>query len=185
MRVIAGKLKGRNVKAVQGSATRPTGDKIKEAIFHKMGPFFEDGYCLDLFAGSGSLGIEAISRGMDKTIFIDNAPQAIKTIHHNIQTLQIEQQCEVYKSDAFRAIKKLSQKDIRFDLILIDPPYDKMNYQILISEIIKNNIANTDCMIYLEHRPSEESFLMNKDFEIIYEKNYNPTTSITIIQKKI
>src|SRR5690625_2143401 len=119
MRIIAGKLKGRRVKAVKGMETRPTGDKLKEAVFHKIGPFFDGGCCLDLFAGRGSLGIEAISRGMVKVIIIDKAPQEIRTIHENIKGLEIEQQCDVYKSDAIRACQKMSKRGISFDLIFL------------------------------------------------------------------
>src|SRR5690625_4127464 len=99
MRVIAGEFKSRHLKAVPGSNTRPTSDKIKESIFHMLGPFFEGGLCLDLFAGSGSLGIEALSRGMDKVIFVEKSSSAIRIIHKNVEMLKIESQCEIYRND--------------------------------------------------------------------------------------
>lgn len=182
MRIIAGKFKGRHLKAVSGSSTRPTGDKIKEAVFHRIGPFFEGGSCLDLFAGSGSLGMEAISRGMDKAIFVDHTNSAIRTIHKNIQLLQIEQQCEVYRNDAFRAIQLMGKRNIGFDLILLDPPYDKMNYGKLLNELEKQHLANDNCMIYLEHRPEEEIPFNNNYFKMVTEKKYSTTTCITILQ---
>lgn len=183
MRIIAGKLKGRHLKAVSGMKTRPTGDKLKEAIFHKIGPFFEGGSCLDLFAGSGSLGIEAISRGMDKVIFVDKAPEAIRVIHKNIQTLHIQPQCEVHRSDAFKSLQKMGDKNIRFDLILLDPPYDKVDYGKLMDEINENDIAHKNCIIYLEHRPDENIHFNKENFKIVNEKKYNTTTSTTILQK--
>src|SRR5690625_2707594 len=90
MRVIAGSLKGRKFKAVPGKQTRPTADKVKESIFQIIGPFFDGGTCLDLFAGSGSLGIEAMSRGMEQVVFIDKQPKAIHIINENRKTMRIE-----------------------------------------------------------------------------------------------
>src|SRR5699024_7300375 len=121
----AGKYKGRQLKPVPGSETRPTADKIKEAVFHKMGPFFDGGNGLDLFAGSGSLGIEALSRGMDNMIFVDKSPKAIKVIRYHIELLKVQTNCEVYRNDALRALDIVSKKGERFSLILLDPPYDK------------------------------------------------------------
>src|SRR5690625_5258619 len=110
MRVIAGQFKGRRLKTVPGKNTRPTSDKIKEAVFHMMGPFFQGGQCLDLFAGSGSLGIEAYSRGMDSVTFIDHSNQAIKCIRTNVKELQMEDNSQIYRNDAFRAIHTLGKK---------------------------------------------------------------------------
>src|SRR5699024_12217961 len=115
MRVIAGELKGRRLEAVPGKQTRPTSDKVKEATFQMMGPFFNGGRCLDLFAGSGSLGIEAISRGMDYAVFIDKQSKAIHTIYKNIKTMKIEEQTEVARMDAFRALKVTQKNKAKFD----------------------------------------------------------------------
>src|SRR5690625_6269218 len=89
MRVIAGEFKGRKLKAVPGMNTRPTSDKVKEAVFHMMGPFFRGGTCLDLFAGSGSLGIDALSRGIDHVIFFDKLFKSNKCIYLNIMFILI------------------------------------------------------------------------------------------------
>lgn len=184
MRVIAGKLKGRHLKAVPGTATRPTSDKIKEAVFHKMGPFFEGGHCLDLFAGSGSLGIEAISRGVDRVIFVEKSSLAIRTIHKNVTKLQIESQCEIYRNNAFRAIQILSKKNIHFDLIIIDPPYEKVDYTMLINDIDESNILQHSGLLYFEHSPKEEIIFQPTHFDLLYEKKYNATTGVTILLKK-
>lgn len=183
MRIIAGKHKGRQIKPVTGLKTRPTGDKIKEAIFHQIGPFFDGGYCLDLFAGSGSLGIEAMSRGMDHVVFIDKSQEAVRTIRKNIELLQMENECEIYRNDAFRALQKLEEKEMQFDLILLDPPYDLIDYNELIKTIEQTNIVKDDCIIYIEHRPNENIEFNRNQFKVLKEKNYNATTSITIIQK--
>ena len=147
MRVIAGELKGRRLEAVPGKQTRPTSDKVKEAIFQMMGPFFYGGKCLDLFAGSGSLGIEAISRGMDFAVFIDKQPKAIHTIYKNIKTLKIDERTEVARMDAFRALKVTQKNKVKFDLIIIDPPYDKFNYTEILNEIMKRELLSDGGMV--------------------------------------
>ncbi len=184
MRVIAGEFKGRHLKAVPGSNTRPTSDKVKESIFHMLGPFFEGGLCLDLFAGSGSLGIEAVSRGMDKVIFIEKSSVAIRMIHKNVEMLKIESQCEIYRNDAFRALQILSKKNLQFDLIILDPPYDKGLYQKVIDYIAEKDLLQSKGKLYIEHRPEQKISYNIERFERLTEKKYNETISITILQKK-
>src|SRR5699024_8593559 len=134
-RIIAGEFKSRIIKAVPGKRTRPTSDKIKEAIFHKLGPYFSGGFCLDLFAGSGSLGIEAISRRMDYTTFVEKNNEAAKVIQHNVQQLNIGEQSEILKMDAFKALSLLNRQHKQFDLLLLDPPYEIVSYEKLLKEI--------------------------------------------------
>ena len=183
MRVIAGKYKGRHLKSVAGMKTRPTSDKLKEAIFNMIGPYFEGGYCLDLFAGSGALGIEAISRGMEKAIFVDHAIAAIRTIKQNIANLNIEKHCEVYRNDAFRALYILAKRKLTFDFIFLDPPYEKIDYEKLLKKIEQSNIVNVHGIIYIEHKPSEKIHFQESLYSIMNEKKFNKTTAITIIQK--
>lgn len=125
MRVIAGKYKGHRIQAVPNKLTRPTTDKVKEALFQIIGPFFDQGICLDLFAGSGALGIEAISRGMEKAIFVDKQPKAISVIHTNVRQLGIDSQVEIYRNDALRALKAIKKRELKLDMIFLDPPYQK------------------------------------------------------------
>ena len=110
MRVVSGKCEGHPLKAVPGNTTRPTTDKVKESIFNMIGPYFDGGVALDLFGGSGGLGIEAISRGIDKAIFVDRDNKAIKVIHQNLESCRIQEQAEVYRNDAERAIKALIKR---------------------------------------------------------------------------
>lgn len=126
MRVISGKYKRRNLKAVPGNNTRPTTDKNKENMFNMIGPYFDGGNVLDLFAGSGGLGIEALSRGMDYLYAVDQNYQAFQTIRENLNSLQISQdEATVYKMTCFKALEKLSEDHVTFDLVLLDPPYGK------------------------------------------------------------
>lgn len=183
LRVIAGVHKGRQLKAVPGKATRPTTDKVKEAVFQTLGPFFEQGICLDLFAGSGSLGIEALSRGMENGIFVDKQSTAIHTIYENVSTLKLENNTEVYRAEAFRAIKAVAKRNLQFDLILLDPPYGKVSYEKLLNEIEKNYLLKEKGMIYCEHDISEKLPSSDDNLSLIKQENYGGTIGITIYKK--
>lgn len=184
MRVIAGEMKGRQLNAVPGINTRPTSDKIKEAIFHKIGPFFATGSCLDLFAGSGSLAIEAISRGMDKAILVDKSPEAIQTIYKNVELLKIGEQTEVYRNDAFRALQILEKKAAKFDLVILDPPYEKVDYNQLLATITANDMLTDDGVIYCEHGSKLELVIDESVLERFYTKKYNNTTTVSLFRRK-
>lgn len=182
MRIIAGEYKGRNIKPVPGQETRPTGDKVKEAVFHRMGPYFSGGNGLDLFAGSGALGMEALSRGMNQMTFVDTSIQAIRTIHKNISILHIQDQCKVYRNDAVRALNLLAKKNELFHLILLDPPYKGIYYQPLLDKIEQSHVVASSGLIYVEHAPGKE-FMLSKDYAPIFQKEYNKVTAVTIFQK--
>ncbi|WP_156290444.1 16S rRNA (guanine(966)-N(2))-methyltransferase RsmD [Oceanobacillus salinisoli] len=183
MRVIAGEFKGRQLKAVPGKSTRPTTDKVKESVFQVIGPFFDGGKVLDLFAGSGSLGIEAISRGMTSGVFVDKHPKAVHTITENIKALRLEDSVEVFRADAFRALKASAKREIIFDLILLDPPYGKVDYVKLINQIVEFQLLSDDGIIYCEHDPKEDLSGMKHSFEILKQDNYGGTIGITILRK--
>ncbi|WP_239254645.1 16S rRNA (guanine(966)-N(2))-methyltransferase RsmD [Listeria ilorinensis] len=156
MRVIAGQRKGHPLKAVPGNNTRPTTDKIKESLFSMIGPFFDGGKVLDLFAGSGGLGIEALSRGMDQAIFIDQAAPAIKTIHENLRSTRLLEQAEVYRNDAFRALKLLAKNEHQFDLVLLDPPYKKQELEKLMLQLSELGLLRPACLVVCEHDKTVE-----------------------------
>lgn len=151
LRVVSGKFKGKALKAVPGNSTRPTTDKVKEAIFNIIGPYFEDGLCLDLYAGSGGLGIEALSRGMEYAIFVDKDSKAVQTIRANIEQCSAEEQCEVYRNDALRALKALRKREMAFDCIFLDPPYKKQQLVLLLETIDSFRLLKEDGIIVCEH----------------------------------
>lgn len=151
MRVVSGKCKGHPLKAVPGSSTRPTTDKVKESIFNIIGPYFEGGQALDLFAGSGGLGIEALSRGMDKAIFVDREYKAVATVKDNLRACRLTEQAEVYKNDSERALKALIKREMKFDLILLDPPYKKQKLVDILGTVTANNMLADDGIILCEH----------------------------------
>lgn len=179
LRIIAGKYKSRRIKDVKSDLTRPTTDKNKETIFNSIGQFFDGGYALDLYAGSGSLGIEALSRGIDTCDFVDKQFSAIKTIKENITLLNIEKESNVYKE---KAIKFLNNTKQIYDLILLDPPYKLKPYEIVLNVIHDRHLLNKNGIIVMEsdHQTViEPSF----DFVLLKEKTLGQS-KITIIGRE-
>lgn len=151
MRVISGKYKRRNLKAVPGNNTRPTTDKNKENMFNIIGPYFEGGNVLDLFAGSGGLGIEALSRGMDHLYAVDQNYQAFLTVKENLESLNIQKsEAQVFKMSCFKALEKFVEDKIIFDLVLLDPPYGKGFVPKVIHMLIENNLLNKEAVLVAE-----------------------------------
>jgi 16S rRNA (guanine966-N2)-methyltransferase len=151
MRVISGTAKGRTLKAVPGKGTRPTTDKVKEAIFSIIGPYFDGGAVLDLFAGTGGLGIEALSRGADRAVFVDVERSSIEVIRTNLMTTRLTEMAEVYRNDAVQAVKQLARRGIAFDYIFLDPPYRMKQMDELLSSMIEKNLLTDQAIIVIEH----------------------------------
>ncbi|RAR45100.1 16S rRNA (guanine(966)-N(2))-methyltransferase RsmD [Paenibacillus sp. MDMC362] len=154
MRVVSGSAKGRPLKSVPGTSTRPTTDKVKESIFSMIGPYFEGGALLDLFAGTGGLGIEALSRGMDRAVFIDVEPKSISTIKDNLRAARLEDRAEVYRNDAGRALKALEKRGYSFDLVFLDPPYRFKNGDELMLDMAERGLLQDSAVVVLEYESS-------------------------------
>lgn len=156
MRVVAGAVKGIPLKAVPGTSTRPTTDKVKESIFNMIGPFFDGGNAFDLFAGSGGLGIEALSRGIDKVIFTDKDRKAIDTIRTNLEKTRLTGQAEVYKVDADRALKAIKKNNVQARLMFLDPPYHMAKAYGLMDKAAELGILTEDAIVVCEHAKEVE-----------------------------
>lgn len=180
MRVIAGLHKGRQLKPVPHRLTRPTTDKVKEAVFQMAGPFFGGGWCLDLFAGSGGLGIEAVSRGIEKTIFVDKNHQAIQTIYENIKSLQLEDQAEVYRTDAERALKAAAKRNLQFSLVILDPPYGKVSIADLLEKLSQYKLVEKKGKIICEYEGKTSLPDQIGDYQVERKEIYGNTTAIAI-----
>ncbi|PKL01477.1 MAG: 16S rRNA (guanine(966)-N(2))-methyltransferase RsmD [Tenericutes bacterium HGW-Tenericutes-1] len=150
MRVITGTYRGRIIKEVPGELTRPTTDKNKEKIFNILGQYFDGGKVLDLFAGSGALGIEALSRGMDYCVFVDYQGKAIQTIHENLKTLKIDKNhSKVVTSEAMQFMR--SYQGEPFDLIILDPPYAKNYIPDLLDMIASRKLLSATGVVLCEN----------------------------------
>ncbi|MEF3302987.1 16S rRNA (guanine(966)-N(2))-methyltransferase RsmD [Paenibacillus sp. GYB003] len=151
MRVISGSAKGRPLKAVPGMGTRPTTDKVKEAIFSMIGPYFTGGHALDLFAGTGGLGIEALSRGMEAAVFVDADRKSVEVVRANLQAARLEHQAEVYRNEASRALKALGKRGAKFDLVFLDPPYKMTAIAELVLAMQEMDLLGEAAAIVVEH----------------------------------
>jgi 16S rRNA (guanine966-N2)-methyltransferase len=168
LRVISGKYKSRQIKEVKSDNTRPTTDKNKEILFNTLGQYFSGGRVLDLFAGSGALGIEAYSRGFSKVDFIDNSSLAIKTIKANVETLKINlEDIVILKQDAIDFLKKTS---FSYDLIIIDPPYKMDNYLEILDLISSRQLLNENGIIVMESDNNHDLPLNHRDLSKYKEK---------------
>jgi 16S rRNA (guanine(966)-N(2))-methyltransferase RsmD len=150
MRVVSGEFGGRPLKAVPGKNTRPTTDKVKESIFNLIGPYFTGGNALDLYSGSGALGIEAVSRGIDFAVLVDSHFKAIQTIQENVKMTRAEEKFKVWKKKADQALSQLVKEEKSFDLVLLDPPYAKQTIVSDVEVLLRNNLLNKGALIVCE-----------------------------------
>ncbi|HID29605.1 MAG TPA: 16S rRNA (guanine(966)-N(2))-methyltransferase RsmD [Desulfobacterales bacterium] len=125
VRIIGGALRGKKLYSIKGLAIRPTTDYVRESVFNILANGVEDAVVLDLFAGAGTLGIEALSRGAETAVFVDKAPQAIKVLTRNICACCLEGRSTILRRDILHGLRFLKSIDRAFGLVFIDPPYDK------------------------------------------------------------
>ena len=151
MRVISGKLKGRKINGYDIEGTRPTMDRVKESVFGSIQNYIEDSVVLDLFSGSGNLGIEAISNGASKCYFVDNNKRCINIIKDNIKQFDIEDYSIVIQNDYRKVLEYFKDNSIKFDIIFIDPPYKYEVINELIDIITRYNILNDNGIMVLEY----------------------------------
>lgn len=182
MRIVSGTFGGRRLKAVPGTKTRPTTDKVKESIFNMIGPYFDGGRSLDLYAGSGGLSIEGVSRGIDHAVLVDRQFDAIKTIKENIAVTKAEEQFTVIKSRADLAIDRLKGEEA-FDLLYFDPPYAKQTIADDVAKLAANGLIADDAIIVAETDQVADLPDNLSGFTQMKQKDYGITV-ITIYQSE-
>ena len=176
MRIIGGKLKGKKIFEPKDKITRPLKDLTKESIFNILGHSnkfhinLKDAIILDLFAGVGSFGLETLSRGSKKVVFIENYINVLEILKKNISNLKLNSKSEIIKDDIFEndIFKKLNQK---FDIIFLDPPFKEKKISFIFSEIKKFNILKKNGILIV-HRNSKQMEVFPKNFSILDEKKY-------------
>lgn len=179
MRIISGLRRGLKLDAPMGLATRPTTDRVKESVFNIIQNYLPADNVLDLFAGSGALGLEAISRGSKRCIFVDAESKAIDTIKSNINKARFEENSKVIKKDVFSF---LAECTFSFDIIFLDPPYNKQFLEPVLSEIFKKNLLLEDGIIVVESEVGGEE-IKSDDFSCIKSVKYGKTV-ISILKHK-
>jgi 16S rRNA (guanine966-N2)-methyltransferase len=155
MRIISGTSKGRKLVTLKSQSLRPTSDRVKESIFNILREEIEGGMVLDLFAGTGNLGIEALSRGAKKVIFVEKGRHALGLIQRNLAQFGLEEQSEILPTDANRAIGILKQRGKTFDLIFMDPPYEKGLIEETLTKLSSHQIYHRDSILVIEHHRRE------------------------------
>jgi len=155
MRIISGTSKGRKLVTPKRYSLRPTSDRVKESLFNILGSEVEGKVVLDLFAGTGNLGIEALSRGAKRVIFVEKGRQALRLIQTNLNQFGLADRSEILPKDVNRAIGILKQRGECFDLILMDPPYEKGLIQRTLMKLNTDPIYHTDSILVIEHNRRE------------------------------
>lgn len=172
MRIIAGTARSLPLKAPEGLDTRPTSDQIKETLFNMLQYDIQGCYFLDLFAGSGQMGLESLSRGGEYSVFVDNSRRAAKCIEENIAFTKFEKRARLLVSDAVSALYALEGK-YKFDIIFMDPPYNKGLEQGVLKYLSASSLLKPDTMVIVE-ASTETSFdyVEEMGFEITKYKKY-------------
>ncbi len=173
MRVIAGKARRLLLKTTPGLDTRPTIDRIKETLFNIINPYIPGSSFLDLFSGSGSIGIEALSRGAKKCVFVDNSAKAVSCIKENLTFTKLIDDALVLQKNAISAINELSLSKQKFDIVYIDPPYSLGLEEDTLKALASSNIIDEDTLIIIEaDKNNNLEFISSLPFVIEREKNY-------------
>ena len=177
MRIISGKFKGKKINLPKDKVTRPLKDLVKESVFNvikhsnKIHINIEKSIILDLFSGSGSFGLEAISRGAKKCFFIENYPIVLEVLNKNIKNLKCEENCNVINSDCFNFIESLENNKLKFDIIFLDPPYkeEKINY--LIEKIFEKKMLSKNGIIII-HRHKKDTIKLSEKLNLLDSRLY-------------
>lgn len=182
MRVIAGNYGGRPLKSLPGDSTRPTGDKLKETMFNIIGPYFNGEKVLDLYAGSGALGIEAISRGAKGAVLVDRNRKALQVIKENVEMTKEVEKFETLATASELALQQLSNRQEQFSLVFLDPPYAKQTIEQDIEKMLEGNILADDVKIICETASDVELPEKIGDLVITRNRKYGKVR-LTIYQK--
>jgi 16S rRNA (guanine966-N2)-methyltransferase len=173
MRVIAGEAKGRKLLSVPGQATRPITDRVKESLFNILGRRVVDALFLDLFAGTGSVGIEALSRGACRAVFVERNRQALKVIAENLKKTRLAERAQVVSSDVFKFLR--GKFDEKFDLVYIAPPQYKGLWAKTLLALDGRELLADEGLIIVQMHPKELASLDLKFLQLADQRKYGST----------
>lgn len=182
MRIISGNMRGLRLKSPKGNDTRPTADRVKESLFNILGYIESNSIVLDLFSGSGNIGLEFLSRGAKKVYFIENDKNSVSILKENIKKCRVEESTEVYRNDVIKSIEIFDKKRLKFDYIFLDPPYNKGLAEKTLERISNSNLLNDRSIIIIEHEVELEFADEYYGIEKIDRRNYG-STAITFFRK--
>ena len=175
LRIVGGRLRGKKLHSLPGTLTRPTADRVREAVFNILSSAVSDARVLDLFAGTGLLGLEALSRGAVQAVFVDKHRPAISVINKNILACRLEAATQVLRRDLRHGFNRLQDGMARFHLVFMDPPYNQGLVAPTIENLHTGGMLEKDAIVVVEHTPKEP---MGKDlgpFEREDQRKYGKT----------
>lgn len=185
MRVIAGKARRLQLKTPEGFETRPTTDKTKETLFNILNPYLADADFLDLFSGSGAIGIEALSRGAKYAAFVENNRSAMECIKANLRFTRLDVQADMLSMNAIEGIRSLELKGKVFDIIFMDPPYNQLLEKEVLLTLQDSNIIYCDTIIVVEASlKTDFDYLEDTKFHIYKKKEYKTNQHVFIEMKQ-
>jgi len=178
VRVIAGEFRGRRLVSPRGRSIRPTADRVREAIFNIVSMHLAGARVLDLYAGTGALGLEALSRGAARAVFVDQSATAVRLIHENIRLCRAQDRTRVIHKPISQALKILAAgrgEPELFDVVFLDPPYGKGLVSAVLIELAELQIVAPDCLTIAEHHESESLCLAGGGWLKFRERKYGDT----------
>lgn len=164
MRIISGRFRGRRLKGPRGLALRPTGDRLKETLFNILGSSIRDSVFLDLFAGTGAIGLEALSRGARKVLFVESSPEGLRLIRENLKVCGVTGGFDLVNIDVFKALRQLAKSGMCADIIFVDPPYEWQPYRDLLEIVFRTGLAGTESLVIVEHHQKSSLPAQGEDY---------------------
>ena len=174
MRIVAGQARGRRLTVPKGRKVRPTADRVREALFSTIGSRVSNARVLDLFAGTGALGLEALSRGAASAVFVEKSKSVRAILERNIEDLGFESEAKVVPGDARSALRVLEKDKAKFDVVFLDPPYAGDLLEMTLNALGAPGLLDRNAVIIAEH-PRGEKPLLPKSLRIVVTKSYGGT----------
>jgi 16S rRNA (guanine966-N2)-methyltransferase len=175
LRIISGKSRGKKLYSIRGTTIRPTADRLREAVFNILSIYVQNAVVLDLFAGTGALGIEALSRGAEWAVFVDNNNEALSVIERNVKSCAFDDKVNIIKWNIKKNLSCLKSIKLAFDLVFLDPPYNQSMVKPTLFNLHHSKSLGKGASIVVEHSDMES---ISKDllaFEIVDQRKYGKT----------
>ena len=184
LRIIGGELKRKKISTLEGSQTRPTSDRVRESLFNILSHRVQDKTVLDLFAGTGALGIESLSRGASSCVFVDSNKKAVQLIKKNIASCNLDQKSRVFLWDIRKNLNCLQSMAPIFDLVFLDPPYNMNLVSAAFTHLHSAACIKNDALIVAEHSVKEPVYGPHAVFQVLDQRTYGKT-SLSFFSYKI
>ena len=185
LRIIGGELKGKKLYTIPGTLIRPTAGRLRESIFNILSYVVKEAVVLDLFAGTGALGIEALSRGADSAVFIDNNKKALSVVERNIQSCAVDKRSQIIRWNIVKNLKCINSVDSKFNLVFMDPPYNKGMIKSMLINLHDSGSLGKAAYIIVEHTSLEPVPEGCKQFELVDQRKYGKTLISFIVTTQV